>query len=227
MTIITVYWILFLTGLAFAVISAVFVGFGEMMTGHDVDFSTGHDADLGGGADTVSFGDAHAGPDLASGDFYHGHGEIALSPVSPMTIFSFMGGFGGGGLIGYELGFPTWGSVLFALVLGFLIAFAVYFFMYKVNQMSASSEARASEAIGATAEIITPITDDGAGEIAYVSRGSRYNCPARSIDGKSINRGRVVKIWRLVGGTCFVKEILPEEAEQPPVDSKDQRDSSS
>lgn len=224
MTIITVYWILFFTGLAFAVLSAFFLGLGEAMAGHDVDFSGSHDVDLSGGADTVSFGEGTGEVDLSSSDFYHGHGQIALSPVSPMTIFSFMGGFGGGGLIAHELGAPTWGSLMSALVLGTFVAFIVYYAMYKLNEMSASSEARAGEAIGATAEIITPIVDDATGEIAYVSRGSRYNSAARSIDGKSINRGRAVKIWRLVGSTCYVKEIMPEEAEQPSVDTKDHRE---
>ena len=88
MTILTIYWILFLIGLGFAIVSAVFVGFGEAMSGHDVDFSTDHDFDLGGGADTVDFGGMHDA-DLGTGDFFHGHGEIALSPISPITIASY------------------------------------------------------------------------------------------------------------------------------------------
>jgi membrane protein implicated in regulation of membrane protease activity len=227
MDIVTIYWILFLIGLGFAVVSAVFVGFGEAMGGHDYDFSTGHDVDLGGGADTVDLGaadigGAHAG--LETGDFFHGHGEVALSPVSPITIFSFLGGFGGGGLIGHYIGLVSWATILIALPVGFLVAFGIYYLMMVINRTNISSEARATEAVGVTAEIITPIVEEGTGEIAYVSRGSRYNAPARSIDGKSIGRGKAVKVWRIVGSTCYVKEIMPEEAEQPPTDPQDTSD---
>jgi len=220
---VTVYWIMFLTGLGFAVLSGIFVGLGQAAGGHETDFALDHDADLGGGVDTVDFGhgDMHADMDMSSGDFFHAHGEIALSPVSPITIFSFMGGFGGGGLLGTEFGWPVWGTVLLALVLGFILAFSIYYFMYLLNKSNVSSEARATEALGTTAEMITPIVEDQMGEIAYITRGSRYVSPARSIDGRSITKGRAVKIWRIVGSTAYVKEILPEEAEHPPVDTAD------
>jgi len=145
-----------------------------------------------------------------------------MSPVSPITIASFIGGFGGGGLIGHYLGWPTGVTVLLAVPVGFVIAFGIYYLMLVINRTNISSEARAGETVGITAEIITPIVEDATGEIAYVSRGSRYNSPARSIDGKGIGRGRAVKIWRIVGSTCYVKEILPEEAEEPMVDISDQ-----
>jgi len=222
MDIVTIYWILFLIGLGFAVVTAVFVGFGEALSGHDVDFSTDHDFDLGTGADTVDIGTAHG--DIDTGDFFHAHGEIALNPVSPITIFSFVGGFGGGGLIGHFIGLAAWGTLLIALPVGFLVAFGIYYVMMVINRTNVSSEARATEAVGSTGEIITPIVEEGTGEVAYVSRGSRYSAPARSIDGKSIGRGRAVKIWRIVGSTCYVKEIMPEEAEQPPVDPQDKSD---
>ncbi|MCX6646170.1 MAG: hypothetical protein NTY09_07425 [bacterium] len=222
MDIITIYWILFFVGLGFAVISAILVGFGAATGGHDVDFSGTHDIGLGSGADSANFGaGAHGDFQPHSGDFYHGEGEIGFSPISPSTIAAFVCGFGGGGLIGNALGLATWGSVLLAVLIGIFSGGIVYFLIFKLSQLSASSEARASEIIGTTAEIITPIVGDNTGEIAYVSRGSRYNSPARSLDGKSITRGAAVKIWRLVGSTAYVKEIPPEEAEQPAVDLND------
>ncbi|HEX9743942.1 MAG TPA: hypothetical protein VGB30_00810 [bacterium] len=213
---ISIYWILFLVGLGFAVVSALLSGVSEAFGGgHDIDFS--HDVDVGGGVDhDVGFGDSSA-------DSFHGHGEIALNPVSPLTIASFIGGFGGGGLIGYYMHLPTVGTVLIALPVGFLVAFSLYYLMYKINQTNISSESRFSEVVGVSGEIITPIVEDGTGEIAYVSRGSRYASPARSIDGRSIKKGRSVKVWRIVGSTCLVKEIEPEEADMPGVDTLDER----
>jgi membrane protein implicated in regulation of membrane protease activity len=212
-----IYWILFLLGLGFAVISGVLAGFADL--GGHMDMG-GHD--FGGHMDAGSAHDVTTGHgDM--GDTYHGQGEIQLSPVSPMTIFAFVGGFGGGGLIGMYLNLPIWGSLLIALPTGFLIAFGIYYLMASINKTNISSEARASDVIGITAEIITPITDDGMGEVAYNNRGSRYNSPARSVDGVSIAKGRPVKIWRVVGGTCYVKEIHPEEAEHPETDVSDRR----
>jgi len=210
----TVYWIMFLSGLIFSIVSVVLSGFGHAFGGHDYDFSADHQADLGGGTDTADFG-GHAGAaDAGSGDFYHGGGEIALSPLSPITIAAFVGGFGGGGLIGMTLKLGVW-SVAIALPVGFVLAFLIYYFMYLINKTNVSSEAHASDTLGLTAEIITPIMEDKVGEIAYILSGSRYTSPARSIDGRSILKGRAVKIWRVVGSTCYVKEILPEEAEKP------------
>jgi membrane-bound ClpP family serine protease len=208
----TIYWILFLLGLGFAVISAVLAGFSDL---------GGHGMDTGGHMDV---GSAHTMPGAVHGDMgdqFHGGGEVALNPVSPMTIFAFVGGFGGGGLIGYMLGLPVWGSLLVALPVGFVIAFGIFYLMVVINRSNVSSEGRASEVIGLTAEVITPIVEDKTGEIVYINRGSRYNTPARSVDSKSIAKGRPVKIWRLVGSTCYVKEIMPEEAEHPAVDQSD------
>jgi membrane protein implicated in regulation of membrane protease activity len=215
---VTIYWILFLLGLGFAVISAILSGFSDL-GGHDLG-AGGHDInmgghDIGGGYD-IQPGGVH---DL--GGAYHGQGEIGLNPVSPMTILAFVGGFGGGGLIGNSLGLPNWGSVLIALPVGFVLAFSLYYLMLVLNRSNVSSEARASEIVGVTAEIITPIVEDRTGEIAYISRGARYNAPARSIDGKTISKGRPVKVWRMVGSTCYVKEIPPEEAETPHTDTLD------
>ena len=124
-----------------------------------------------------------------------------------------MTGFGGGRDIGLHTGLPWGVSLVTALILGYVVAFGIYHLMVFINRNVGSSEARVSETVGLTAEIITPITEDSVGEIAYITRGSRYTAPARSLDGRTIGRGRPVKIWRLVGATYYVKEILPEEAE--------------
>jgi membrane protein implicated in regulation of membrane protease activity len=226
MNIITIYWILFGLGLGFAAISAIFHGFGEAMSGHgidlpgghDIDLSGGHDVDLSGGINSVDMADLGGGH-LDTGDVFYGQGEISLSPVSTPTIFSFIGAFGGGGLIANYIGLNTWGTLLVAVPLGLVVAFGVYYLMYILNKVTGSSEARIIDTIGLAAEIITPITEEGMGEIAYVARGSRYNAPARSLDGKSIARGKAVKIWRVIGSTYYVKEILPEEADSPSGDA--------
>lgn len=217
MTMVNVYWILFLVGLGFALISSILAGFGEAMGG-GTDIGADHGGDLGVGGDAgVDLG--HAGVDMMDHGGFHGHGEIGLNPVSPITIAAFLGGFGGGGVIGTSAGLSPAVSLSIAVPVGLLVGFGIYFIMYKINQGNVSSESRTSEVVGMTAEIITPIVEDSTGEIAYISRGSRYSSPARSIDKKTITRGSAVKIWRIVGSTCYVKEIMPEEAEDPGEDT--------
>jgi membrane protein implicated in regulation of membrane protease activity len=219
----TVYWLLFIVGFLFTVISGILSGFGghgmasHGMGGHDFG---GHGAHGGIGHVDVAHGGAHGAPSAAHGvtpsgsaDLYQPQGEVPMSPINFLTISIFITGFGGGGIIGTNLGFPWWITFLMSFVLGYFSAFGIYHFMVWLNRNIGSSEAQVADMVGLTAEIITPIVDDGMGEIAYITRGSRYQAPARSVDGKSINRGRPVKIWRLVGSTCYVKEITPEEAE--------------
>jgi hypothetical protein len=55
------------------------------------------------------------------------------------------------------------------------------------------------------ASIITPIPENGVGEIAYVQGGTRYTAPARAEDAKPIGNGQTVTISRVVGTQFFVK----------------------
>ena len=211
MELITVFWLLFLVGLIFAVVSALFAGFGTEMGGHDYDLSSGHDFHLG-------TGDINApGTDLDNIGGFHGHGEIALSPVSPITIATFIGCFGGGGIITHYI-YPNPAiTIIVALVVGFLGAFGVYYMVGRIaGIIQGSSEAKVGELIGEIAEVITPVQGDKMGEISYVFKGSRYNGPARSVDGCDIKKNRPVKIWRIIGTTFYVKEISPEESDFPP-----------
>ncbi len=59
--------------------------------------------------------------------------------------------------------------------------------------------------IGAEANVITPIPENGVGEIAYVVGDTRYTAPARSENGAAVANGRTVKITRIVGTQFYVK----------------------
>ncbi len=211
MELITVFWLLFFVGLVFAVISALFAGFGTEVGGHDFDFSADHDFTVpGGDLDT-------SGADLDHFGGFHAHGEVALSPVSPITIAAFIGCFGGGGVIAYYIYPSTAVDLLIAIVVGFIGAFGVYWLVGRIaNMIQGSSEAKVGELIGEIAEVITPCMGEKMGEISYVFKGSRYNAPARSVDGRDIGKNKPVKIWRIIGTTFYVKEISPEESDFPP-----------
>jgi membrane-bound ClpP family serine protease len=74
--------------------------------------------------------------------------------------------------------------------------------MFRKTQ--SSSESRVATLVGMTASIVTPIPENGVGEIAYVQGGSRYTAPARSENGTPVAAGRTVKITR-IGSAVFVE----------------------
>jgi len=104
-----------------------------------------------------------------------------FSPLSPTTIASFITAFGGVGMIlsawrdpfGVDqcaLGYPG----------GLLVACLVFWLFRTVfRRTQGSSESKVAQLVGAPATVITPISSDGVGEIAYVQSGSRYTAPAR------------------------------------------------
>jgi len=62
-----------------------------------------------------------------------------------------------------------------------------------------------AQLIGTEASVITPIPENGVGEIAYVVRGTRYTAPARVESGTAIASGQSVKIKRVVGTQFYVE----------------------
>ena len=61
--------------------------------------------------------------------------------------------------------------------------------------------------IGAEANVITPIPENGVGEIAYVVGGTRYSAPARAENSAAVANGKTVKITRIVGTQFYVQTI--------------------
>jgi membrane protein implicated in regulation of membrane protease activity len=88
---------------------------------------------------------------------------------------------------------------------------AAAFVMWALNKIfratQSSSEAQVAKLVGATAAVISPIPENGVGEISYVQAGSRYTAPARNEKGISVPNGSTVKITRIVGTQYFVETI--------------------
>jgi len=186
-----IYLICFAVGLLFTLISA--------MVGH-------------------LFGDHEGSSDLGTG----GHAEAGfdhtgmpgMSPFSPTTIACFVTAFGGLGMIfsKIEATKSPWVSAPLATLGGLLIAAGVFLlFGLLFQKTQSSSEARVSKLKGIGATIITPIPENGVGEIAYVQNGTRYTSPAREESGAAMAMGRTVTITRIVGGQCYVELSKPAE----------------
>lgn len=193
-----VYFFLLLAGVIWTAI--VLIGgavAGADLPDVDMDFSG---ADLAGGVDVPDF-DFHI-DDVPSFD----HGSVDVSPLSPITIASFATSFGGIGLIATQLlGVPDTISLIFATGGATLIAAGMFFFYSRVLIAGqGSSEVRASDIRGKTAEVIIPIPGQGLGQVAIVARGARTTRSARSANGEAIPRGTVVTVQSVSGSNVIV-----------------------
>jgi membrane protein implicated in regulation of membrane protease activity len=157
--------------------------------------------DLPGSVDIPNI-DFHVDHDLS-----FDHGSVGVSPLSPITIASFVTSFGGLGLIGTQLfRLPDVASLFFGGVGGVLIAGGMFLFYSRVLVAGeGSSTVRMSDIRGKQAEVIVPIPKDGLGQVAFVTRGVRSTWSARSVDGKPVPRGSVVTIETLTGNTATVR----------------------
>lgn len=175
-------------GLIFTIVTAVM---GHFFGGHDA-----HAGDVGTG------GHAEAGYDQS--------GVPGLSFFSPTVLACFVTAFGACGIIltKIESTKAVWISAPVSALAGFiiaLIAFTLFNFMFKQTQ--SSSESRVASLVGHTASIVTPIPENGVGEIAYVQGGARYTAPARTEAGHAVAAGKPVRITRIVGTQYFVEMI--------------------
>jgi len=184
MTAYTIYLFCLVLGLVFTLFSVV--------AGH---FFGGHGDHVGG-----SGGHAEAGADSSD--------MPGISIFSPTIIAAFITAFGGFGLIFMEI--PATSKPLvsapLAVISAALVASALYRFLNMVfTHTQGSSESRVAELVGAEASVITPIPENGVGEIAYVVGGTRYTAPARVDNGIPIPNGRSVIIRRVVGTQFYVE----------------------
>jgi len=181
-----IYLICLVVGLVFTLVSVV--------AGH---FFGGHGEHVGG-----SGGHAEAGADSSD--------MPGISIFSPTIIAAFITAFGGFGVIFTE--FPATKKVIVSAPLSMICALAIALVLFKFlssvfSHTQSSSESRVARLAGTEASVISPIPENGVGEIAYVVSDSRYTAPARTENGAAIGNGKLVKITRVVGTQFYVTAI--------------------
>jgi len=133
--------------------------------------------------------------------------DLPLSPLSPTVISTFLTGFGGGGMLANSyFGLSRGKGVVVAILTGVLLSggtFGVLAILFKNTQ--AGSEYAIADMVGRIVQVITPIPENGTGEVAVVVKGTRINGPARSADGKGIPKNTPVTIMRVVGTVYYVR----------------------
>lgn len=181
-----IYLACLLGGLVFTILSAVL---GHVFGGHE-----GHVDGAGG----------HAEAGFDSSDM------PGVSAFSPTVIASFITAFGGFGIIFNRIPATknAWASAPLAVLGGVVIATLVLWTLRQLfRRTQSSSESKVATLAGCIATIITPIPENGVGEIAYVQNGSRYSAPAREESGTAVANGRTVKITRVVGSQFYVSPV--------------------
>ncbi len=188
-----IYYVCFFLGLGFTVLSALLSGVLGGHMGPHIDVGDAH-LDLGG---------IHTdGPNVGPTD-----GAVHYTPISPVSIALFITTFGGVGLVMKKMGQPALFQIPAAAFSGMVVAGLVAYAFFKVMQLTqASSHARVDEEIGGPGEVTVPIPNGGMGEVAYVVRGSRFNSPAQTVDGKELPIGVKVKIVKKSGNSYLVEK---------------------
>ena len=121
----------------------------------------------------------------------------SISAFSPTILASFVTAFGGLGIIFHEIPAARgpWISAPLAALGAFIIAYALLVLLRQLfKSTQGSSEGITAEAVGVVGHIITPIPENGVGEIAYVQSRSRYTAPVREENGMSLPNGQAVRI---------------------------------
>ena len=161
------------------------------------------------------FGDAHGGHALGHtqaevSQMGHEPGTVDagvhMTPLNPVVVAIFLVSFGGTGLATMQLFAWNYASLALAAPSGFVMAGVTFAIFEKVFSMTqGSSEPTQQEIVGKQAEVITPIPENGLGEIAYNRRGSRFTAAVRSESGAPIPKHAVVVVTRVVGNMFYVQ----------------------
>jgi membrane protein implicated in regulation of membrane protease activity len=137
--------------------------------------------------------------------------DVAVSPLSPITIASFITTFGGVGVLtltvfGVD---PRW-SLLWATGIALVVAGVMFLFYSQfLIRSQASSEVKSSEIIGLEAEVMESIQPGKTGQVSYATKAGRMRSMARSVEETAIPRGELVRIVRVVGPIVIVEPLMP------------------
>jgi membrane protein implicated in regulation of membrane protease activity len=203
-----VYLALFFVGVGYAVFLVLTGGLSDIdMPDVDVDISG---VDLPGDVD-IPGADIHIGGAEGAGIGIDAP-DVSVSPLSPITIATFVTTFGGVGVLCTQLFACSAGiSLIVSTVSGLAVGGLMYLFYSQfLVRSQGSSQIRSSELIGLQAEVTVPIGESSPGKVDYQTKTGRMSSMARSADGSPIPRGHFVRIVRMVGHQALV---LPVEAD--------------
>jgi hypothetical protein len=238
----------FLFGFLFFVLTAML---GSLGHGHIGSHAASHQAGFSGGEHAGS-GAAHVAPSHAAGHgtqgTIHSHavGHPAHVPqvanhrsffssawtfINPTSVILFLFGFGFFGYVFHNtanLALPF--SLLLAAVGGVFIAAIILALLTRVfGDAEANTIQDVSDRTGLLGKVSMTIQENNIGEILYTSPGGmRKGIPARSIDGRRIERGQEVVVLNYQHGIAdvdtwehFINEESNVETQAPAMNGND------
>jgi membrane protein implicated in regulation of membrane protease activity len=207
-----VYFALFFVGVGYAIFIVITGGLSHIDM-PDVHVDIPH-VDLPGDVDIPGGHVDIGGPDLP----VHGIDapDVHVSPLSPITIASFITTFGGIGVLSTQFfAVDPRFSLVFATIGGLIVSGLMFLFYSQVLIRSqGSSEVRQTELIGIEAEVTVPIGERAPGQVSYETKAGRMSSMARSTDGRAIPRGQFVQIVRTIGSQVIVRPMPPKSEEK-------------
>jgi membrane protein implicated in regulation of membrane protease activity len=207
-----VYLALFFVGLGYAIFIAITGGLSDIdMPDVDIDVPQ---IDLPGDVDIPGAGVHIGGADIAAGGI--DAPDVSVSPLSPITIATFVTVFGGVGVITIQLFDVSPGMSLVISVLSGLISGGLMYLFYSqfLIRSQGSSEVRHGELLGLEGEVTVPIGENAMGQVTYLTKSGRMSSMARSVDGRPIARGQSVEIVRTSGPQVLVRPLVIESEEE-------------
>ena len=136
-------------------------------------------------------------------------GPAFFAFLKPMLVAIFLVVVGGLGML-LAPHFDFGGGLLLFIcaISGFAVAGVVNrFILIPLHRAQNTSAFHIQDAIGATAQVISPIPQGGYGKIRYNVSGSTVTSPAKSEDGNQINSGEAVEIIFIEKSTYFVRRV--------------------
>ena len=206
-----VYFALFFVGVGYALFIVITGGLSDIdVPNVNIDVPQ---VDLPGDVNIPGADIQISGPEIAAGGIEAP--DVSVSPLSPITIATFITVFGGIGVLClqfFEVDPKL--SLVFATIGGLACA-ALMFVFYSRFLIGSQSSTQVSQAelIGVEAEVTVPIGETALGQVTYVTKAGRMSSMAHSVDGKAIPRGQFVQIVRTVGPQVLVRP-LPVESEE-------------
>jgi len=208
-----VYFGLFILGVGYAIFILISGGLSDIdLPNVDVDIPQ---INLPGDVDIPGAGIHLGGPDVPAGGL--DSADVGVSPLSPITIASFVTAFGGIGVLATQFFKidPRWSLVVATGGAAVLSGLMFLFYSQVLIRSQGSSEVKASEIVGLVAEVSVPIGEGATGQVSYSTKAGRMSSMAKAVDGREIPRGQLVKVVRVVGHIVLVKPVSTEEpAEQ-------------
>jgi membrane protein implicated in regulation of membrane protease activity len=205
-----VYFGLFILGVGYAIFILISGGLSDIdMPQVDVDIPQ---INLPGDVDIPGAGIHLGGPEVPAAGL--DAPDVSVSPLSPITIASFVTAFGGIGVLATQFFKidPRW-SLVWATG-GAVVLSGLMFLFYSqfLIRSQGSSEVKSSEIVGLLAEVSVPIGKDKTGQVTYSTKAGRMLSMAKAVDGSEIPRGHLVKIVRVVGPVALVRAVSTEES---------------